>query len=94
MIPDEAVDLDKGYYHGVYILLKFNKEDDIDRKGDQSNMEEDTGEEDMEDMRIRNEIERHWKMVFGDNKGGVDDLRYLKLSHLRYTRYYPRYQRI
>ena len=37
-------------------------------------MEADTGEEDMEDMRIRNEIERHWKMVFGDNKGGVDDV--------------------
>ena len=24
-IPDKAVDLEKGYYYGVYVLLKFKK---------------------------------------------------------------------
>ena len=30
MIPGEAVDLYQGYYHGVYVLLNFNKEDNIE----------------------------------------------------------------
>ena len=27
-----AVDLDNGYYHDVYILLKLNKKDSVNRK--------------------------------------------------------------
>ena len=27
--PKEEVDFEKGYYHGVYVLLKFNKEDGV-----------------------------------------------------------------
>ena len=25
VIPDETVDFEKGYYHGVYVLIDFNK---------------------------------------------------------------------
>ena len=33
MIPDKTVDLEKGYYHVIYVLLHFVMEDDTDRKG-------------------------------------------------------------
>ena len=35
-------------------------------------MEDDPGEEDMDDFNLDNERERHWRMVFEDNDGGVD----------------------
>ena len=31
-IPDETIDLEKGYYHGLYVLLKFQKEFGVDKK--------------------------------------------------------------
>ena len=31
-IPDEKVPSEKVYYHGVYGMLNFNKEDGVDRK--------------------------------------------------------------
>ena len=31
-IPDETVPLEKGFYHGVYVMLHFNKEGGVDRK--------------------------------------------------------------
>ena len=34
----EAVDLEKGYYHGVYVILHFNKKDGINRKEDKTYM--------------------------------------------------------
>ena len=36
-------------------------------------MEDDTDEEDMEDVSLDDERERHWRMVFEENYGGVDD---------------------
>ena len=33
--PKEAVDLEKGYYHFVHVLLNFNKEDGANIKEDQ-----------------------------------------------------------
>ena len=38
VIPDETVDFDKGYYHGIYYLLQFNKGGGIDSKQDQEYM--------------------------------------------------------
>ena len=32
--PDETIDLEKVYYHGVYVLLQFNKEYGVNRKED------------------------------------------------------------
>ena len=36
-------------------------------------MEDDTDEEEMEDANLDDDRERHWRMVFEDNDGGVDD---------------------
>ena len=35
VIPDDTIDLDKGYYHFVYVLLHFNNEEGVDRQEDQ-----------------------------------------------------------
>ena len=32
VIPDEAVPSEKGYHHGVHLLLYFHKEYGVDRK--------------------------------------------------------------
>ena len=31
-IPDEKFPSEKVYYHGVYVMIHFNKEDGVDRK--------------------------------------------------------------
>ena len=36
-------------------------------------MENDPDEEEMDDVNIDGERERHWRNVFEDNEGGVDD---------------------
>ena len=36
-------------------------------------MDPDPDEEDMEDVKLDDERERHWRVVFKDNDGGVDD---------------------
>ena len=40
-------------------------------------MEYDPDEEEMDDVNSDNEMERRWRMVFGDNDRGVDDARAL-----------------
>ena len=37
---------------------------------EQSDMDTDPDEQEMEDVRLDNEIWRHWGVVFEDNKGG------------------------
>ena len=41
-ILDEKVDLEKGSYHGVYILINFNNWGGVDRKEDQKYVKSDT----------------------------------------------------
>ena len=53
-IPDKSIDLDKGYYCAVYAMIHFKKEDGFDRKDDLVDMNPDTDEEDMEDVRLDN----------------------------------------
>ena len=36
MISDGEVPLEKGYYHGVHVLLHFNKEGGVDSKEEQA----------------------------------------------------------
>ena len=36
-------------------------------------MEDDPDEEEMENVKLDDEREHHWRMVFKDNYGGVDD---------------------
>ena len=40
-------------------------------------MEDDPDEEDMDDINIDDKRERHWRMVFKDTYGGVDDAKAL-----------------
>ena len=39
VIHDDTINLGKGYYHGVYVLLHFKKEDFMDRMENQADME-------------------------------------------------------
>ena len=71
-IPEEQVKLEKGYYHCVYVILRFRKEVDVESKEDQVDVEDEPDEEEMDDVNFYDERERHWKMVFEDNAGGVD----------------------
>ena len=54
-----------------YYSLKT--EDKIDSKEDQTELENDPDEEEMDDVNIDDEREHHWIHVFEDNEGGVDD---------------------
>ena len=44
-------------------------------------MEAGLDEEEMEDVRIDDERDRHWRMVFEENERGVDDKR--EISHYK-----------
>ena len=72
VIPYETVPLQKGYYHGLHVLLHFNKKDGIDRKEDHEDTDPDTEEEEMEYLRLNYKRQRHWSMVLDGNYGGVD----------------------
>ena len=39
-IPDNTFDFGKGFYHGVYVLLQFNKGVGVDSNKDQEGIEE------------------------------------------------------
>ena len=72
-IPAEQVTSEKWYFHGVYIILKFNKEGGVESKKEHVDVEQDPDEEDIEDVQLDNEWECPWRMIFEDNDGGVDD---------------------
>ena len=76
VIPDETVTSEKRCYHGVHVVLNFHKEDGVDRKEDQADVYPHPDEEEMEDMILDNERDCHWRMVFEDTDGGVDDKRW------------------
>ena len=40
-------------------------------------MEDDTNDDDMDDVNLDDERESHWRMVFEENYGGVDDVKAL-----------------
>ena len=54
-------------------MLWIKKEVDVGSKEEQEDVEDDPDEEDMDNANLENERERHWRMVFEDNDGGVDD---------------------
>ena len=58
-------------------MLQFKKEDGVDRKQEQVNIDPDPDEEEMEDMSPDDKIERHWKTVIEENYGGVDDKKFI-----------------
>ena len=67
-IPEDQVKKQKGYYRCVYVLLQFKKEDGVDSKQEQAELENDHDEEEMDDINIDNKRERHWRNVFKDNE--------------------------
>ena len=73
VIPYGTVDFYKEFYYGVYVMQIFMKDHGVVRKEDQEEMDPYPDEKEMEDVRISNERERHWRMVFDYNEGGVDN---------------------
>ena len=73
MIPDDAFTSEKVYYHGVHVVLNFHKDYVVYIKDDQADVDPYHDVEDMEYVRSDDKRERHWKMVFEINDGGVDD---------------------
>ena len=72
-IPEDNVESHKGYYLCVYVLLQFKTEDKIDNREEQTELENDTDEEEMDDVNTDDKMEPHWRNVFEDNEGGADD---------------------
>jgi len=73
VIPEDKNEGHKGYYVSVYVILQFKTEDEFDNKEEQMELEIDPDEEEKDDIKIDDERERHWRNVFEDNEGGVDE---------------------
>ena len=58
-------------------MLQFKKQAGVESKEDQADAEDGPVEEQMDDVNLDGERERHWRMVFEDNDGGVDDAKAL-----------------
>ena len=69
---DDIVPSERGYYHGVHVLLHFHKEVGVDSKEEQDNVYPDPDEEDTGGLILDDGRELHWRIVFADNDGGVD----------------------
>ena len=72
MIPEVREGL--GCYHWVSISLHFIKEDGVDNREEQVCVKTYPDEDDIKYMFLDDERERHWRMVFEDNNGGVDGI--------------------
>ena len=72
-IPEEKFTQEKGYYHSVYVIIYINNQVGVDMKQQQADVEDDPDEQEMEDMKLDDDTERCWRMVFEDNDGGVYD---------------------
>ena len=73
VIPEDIVESHKGYYVWVYVTLQFKMEEKIDNNEKQMELEIDTDEEDKDENNIDDERGRHWRNVFEDKEGGVDE---------------------
>ena len=58
-------------------MLQFKKGVGVDSKEEQVDVDNDPDEYEMDDINLENKRERHWRMVFEDNDGGVDDAKAL-----------------
>ena len=54
-------------------MLNFKNYVGFDSKEEQAELDNDPDEEDTDDVNIGDERERHWRNVFEDNEGGVDN---------------------
>ena len=81
-IPEDNVLKQKGYNRFVYVLLQFKTEEEIDSKEEQIELDHDPDEEEMGEVHIVDERERHYRNYFEDNEGGVNDKK--ALLHAKY----------
>ena len=58
-------------------MLHFKKEGIVNSKEGKVEMEPETHEEEMEEVRIDNKREIPWRMVFEGNNRGVDNNKYI-----------------
>ena len=58
-------------------MLSLKKEVSVDSKEEQADVDYDTDEEEMDDLNLDDQRERHWGMVSTDNDGGVDNAKAL-----------------
>ena len=72
VIPDNKIDLQKVYHHGVYVLPQFTNYCVVNMKQDQVDIEAYPDDEEMQEVILNNEREFRWRMVLGGNEGGVD----------------------
>ena len=55
------------------MFINFNMDGDVDMKEDQADVDPYHDEEEMEDVRLDKKRERHWRMIFEENDGGVEN---------------------
>ena len=72
-MTEEQVTLEQGYYNCVYVILRFKKDVSFESNEEQPYVEDGPDEEEMEYVKLYYERERHCRMVFKDNDGGVDN---------------------
>ena len=58
-------------------MLRFKNAVGVGSKEDQTDVGDDPDEEEMENVNLDDDRERHRKMVFEENDGGVDDAKEL-----------------
>ena len=76
-VPKDQVEKEKGYYRCVYVMLHFKREVGVDSNDEHADVEDNPDEEDTDDVNLDDEREHHWRIVFEDNGGGVDDAKAL-----------------
>ena len=54
-------------------MIMFKKDVGVDSKEEEADMEDDPFKEEIEYINLDDERERHWRMIFKENDGGVDD---------------------
>ena len=69
--------MEKGYYCCVYAMLRFKNEFGVASKEEQVDVDDDPDEEEMDDVNLDDKRERHWRMVFEENYGGLNDTKVL-----------------
>ena len=72
-IPEEKVEFEKEYYRCVHAIIRLKKEVGVDIKEEQADVEDYTNEEDIGNVNLDDERGDHWRMVFEESYGGVDD---------------------
>ena len=72
-MTEEQVTLEQGYYNCVYVILRFKKDVSFESNEEQPYVEDGPDEEEMEYVKLYDERERHWRMIFEENDGGMGD---------------------